>query len=64
MCCNITGTNAFFVRKEHMNKFKDIPNDINDIFYPPDYNWFTQIVHTTSPKTIEYFAQVNSEKKK
>lgn len=63
VCCNITGTNAFFVRKEHMNKFKDIPNDINDIFYPPDYNWFTQIGHTTSPKTIEYFAQVNSEKK-
>ena len=62
VCCNITGTNAFFIHNKHMNKFKDIPDDINDIFYQPDYNWFTQIGHTTSPKTIEYFARAEIEK--
>ena len=64
VCCNITGTNAFFVHKKHMNKFKDIPNNINDIFYPPDYNWFTQIGHAASAKTIEYFARRNNQKEK
>ena len=47
-----------------MNKFKDIPNNINDIFYPPDYNWFTQIGHAASAKTIEYFARRNNQKEK
>ena len=61
VCCNITGTNAFFVHKKHLNKFKDIPNNIKDIFYPPDYNWFTQIGHSTSAKTIEYFAKINNK---
>ena len=44
-----------------MNKFKDIPNDIKHIFYPPDYNWFTQIGHSTSTKTIEHFAKINDK---
>lgn len=60
VCCNITGTNAFFVHKKHIDKFNDIPKDINDIFYPPDYNWFTQIGHSTSIKTIEYFTKKNN----
>ena len=33
--------------------------DIKDIFYPPDYNWFTQIGHSTSTKTIEHFAKTD-----
>lgn len=60
ICCNITGTNAFFIHKKHIDKFNDIPKDINDIFYPPDYNWFTQIGHSTSIKTIEYFTKKNN----
>ena len=59
VCCNITGTNAFFVHNKHKDKFKDIPKDIKDIFYPPDYNWFTQIGHSTSTKTIEHFAKTD-----
>ena len=55
VCCNITGTNAFFVNSKHMSKFNDIPKDINHIFYPPDYNWFTQTGHKASTETIEYF---------
>tara|TARA_Y100001958_G_scaffold148403_1_gene130041 strand:+ start:552 stop:1415 length:864 start_codon:yes stop_codon:yes gene_type:complete len=55
VCCNITGTNAFFINNKHMDKFTDIPKDINQIYYPPDYNWFTQIGHQASTETIEYF---------
>jgi len=56
VCCNITGSNAFFVNKKYSEKFKDIPKNINDIFYPADYNWFVTAGHAASPKTIEYFA--------
>ena len=60
VCCNITGTNAFFVNTKHMDKFRDIPKNINHIYYPPDYNWFTQIGHTSSTETIEYFINKDS----
>ena len=56
VCCNITGSNAFFVNKKYSEKFEDIPKNINDIFYPADYNWFITSGHAASPKTIEYFA--------
>ena len=56
VCCNITGTNAFFINKKYSEKFKDIPKNINDIFYPADYNWSVTTGHAASPKTIEYFA--------
>ena len=56
VCCNITGSNAFFVNKKYSKKFEDIPKNINDIFYPADYNWFVTTGHAASPKTIEYFA--------
>ena len=61
MCCNITGTNAFFIHKKYLDKFKDVPSDITDIFYPPDYNWFTQIGHSNNPKTIEYFTNPKND---
>ena len=60
VCCNITGTNAFFVNNKHSEKFNDIPEDINQIFYPPDYNWFTQTGHQASIETIEYFINKTS----
>ena len=56
VCCNITGSNAFFINKKYLNKFKDIPSNIDKIFYQADYNWFVQTGHKTSTKTIEYFA--------
>ena len=61
VCCNITGTNAFFVNNKHSEKFNDIPEDINQIFYPPDYNWFTQTGHQASKETIEYFINKTSD---
>ena len=60
VCCNITGSNAFFVNKKYSEKFKDIPKNINDIFYPADYNWFVATGHAASPKTIEYFANIKN----
>ncbi|MDP6680052.1 MAG: hypothetical protein QGG72_14305, partial [Verrucomicrobiota bacterium] len=56
ICCNITGTNAFFINNKHSDRFSDIPIDINDIYYAPDYHQYTQVGHPTSTKTIEYFA--------
>ena len=41
---------------KHNDKFNDIPTDINNIYYTPDYNWFAQGGLPTSTKTIEYFA--------
>jgi hypothetical protein len=55
VCCNITGANAFFVRSDHLDKFRDVPSSVEDLFYPADYNWFFQRGHWTSPKTIERF---------
>ena len=56
VCCNITGVSAFFINNKHNDKFNDIPTDINNIYYAPDYNWFAQGGHPVSTKTIEYFA--------
>jgi len=37
--------------------YEDIPKNINDIFYPADYNWFITSGHIAFPKTIEYFTK-------
>ena len=63
ICCNITGTNAFFINNKHKNKFNDVPKDINQIYYPPDYNWAAQIGHKVSLKTIEYFTDPKNDHK-
>jgi hypothetical protein len=37
-CCNpASGSNAFFVRNEHRDVFKDVPNDIEKLWAPPAY---------------------------
>src|SRR5262245_7040815 len=51
--CNITGVNAYFVRSELKPHFPDVPQNLQDIFVPPDYNWFIRRGHYTSKKTIE-----------
>jgi hypothetical protein len=55
VCCNITGTNAFFVPADHLDKFMDVPSNVSELFFPADYNWFFQRGHRVSPKTIERF---------
>lgn len=37
VCCNITGSNAFFVRSAHKHLFQDVPESMEDIFMGPKY---------------------------
>ena len=58
VCCNVTGVNAYFVRSEFSAHFQDVPEDIADIFYPADYNWFVRRGHNVAPETIEAFLKI------
>ncbi len=53
--CNVTGVNAFFVRAEHAALFADVPERIEELFMPCDYNWFVQTGHKPSPRTLQRF---------
>ncbi len=53
ICCNITGSNAFFVKKAFMSYFPEVPPRIEDIFCHPVYHLFMTYGHQTSPKTVE-----------
>lgn len=55
VCCNLTGTNAYFVKKKHAALFSDVPSELKDVFMPCDYNWFYIFGHPTSPKTVQIF---------
>ena len=38
ICCNAhTGSNAFFIKKEYLKLFDDVPKNIEDIYVPPRY---------------------------
>jgi hypothetical protein len=52
VCCNsATGSNAFFVRAEYCNAFRDVPSDVNVLWAPPRYNR-GKYGHPVSPKTV------------
>ena len=54
VCCNsATGVNAFFVKNAQLSAFKDVPQNIVDIFVQPKYELPVRVGHPTSPKTIE-----------
>jgi hypothetical protein len=55
ICCNITGTNAFFVPHAAAGHFRDVPERMEDIFVPPRYFLYRTSVsgHAPSPRTIE-----------
>ncbi len=55
VACNVTGVNAFFVRSDYTELFNDVPSKIEDLFVPCDYNWFVQVGHRPSPKTLQRF---------
>jgi hypothetical protein len=55
VCCNLTGTNAFFISTSKLHLLPEIPKTIDEIFVPSDYNWFLRKGHKISPKTIETF---------
>lgn len=55
VACNITGVNAYFVRRDFDSAFADVPDDAGALFEPADYNWFIGSGHPASPRTIERF---------
>jgi hypothetical protein len=55
VCCNITGANAFFVAKRHVDLFRDVPTEAAELFMPPDYNWFLSRGHRADPRSIEIY---------
>jgi hypothetical protein len=63
VCCNLTGANAFFVRGEYKQHFKDVPGEIEKLYSAPKY-FLTGLDfsgHPTSLKTIEnFFKRLNS----
>ncbi|BCZ79378.1 hypothetical protein PTKU64_30530 [Paraburkholderia terrae] len=36
-CCNITGSNAFFVKNKYKDRFRDVPDSHDLIYAPPKY---------------------------
>jgi hypothetical protein len=62
-CCNITGSNAFFVQNEYKSFFEDIPTEIERLYASPKYFLTGLDVsgHPISPRTVEkIFRQLNS----
>ena len=55
VCCNVTGANAFFVAGRHADLFADVPREPQELFMPPDYNWFFRRGHAADPRSIEHF---------
>ena len=54
ICCNShTGANAFFIREDFMELFKDIPQDIDKIYVPPRYYLYHTFGHKSSLETIK-----------
>ncbi len=52
VCCNsAAGTNAFFVRSEYYDAFRDVPRDVNVLWSPPRY-YLSQYGHPVSPRTV------------
>lgn len=53
IACNLgTGSNCFFVRNEYVEKFLDIPREIEQIYVPPKYLLHTDFGHPASTKVV------------
>jgi hypothetical protein len=54
ICCNShTGANAFFVMKDYLDLFSDVPKNINDIYVGPRYHLYSNFGHKRSAKVVE-----------
>jgi hypothetical protein len=52
VCCNsATGANAFFVQSSYRGVFRDVPDDINVLWSPPQY-FTVKYGHPVSAKTV------------
>ena len=55
ICCNAaTGTNAFFVKEEFVEKFPEVPKDIEKLYTEPFYLPYLK-TRSTSVKTLQSF---------
>ena len=55
ICCNAaTGTNAFFVKEEFVEKFPEVPKDIEKLYTEPFYLPYPK-TRSTSVKTLQSF---------
>ncbi len=64
VACNITGSNAFFVRSEDAGSFADVPRQIELLHAPPKYflTGLDSRGHSISMRTIErHFRELNSQ---
>jgi hypothetical protein len=53
-CCNaFTGANAFFVQNGYRDQFKDVPEDISQIWCEPQYYLPARYGHRSSPQTVQ-----------
>ena len=54
VCCNShTGSNAFFIKNDFFDLFKDVPQEIEKIYVEPRYQLYEKYGHPQSIKTIE-----------
>ena len=54
ICCNShTGSNAFFIKNNFTELFKEVPREIEEIYVPPHYQLYERYGHPQSIKTIE-----------
>jgi hypothetical protein len=64
-CCNITGSNAFFIRNEYKPLFRDVPAEIERLYASPKYFLTGLDVsgHPMSPRTVDkIFRELNSDR--
>jgi len=53
ICCNAaTGSNAFFIKKEYLSLFPEVPKDINKIYTPPSFHLYKTYGHKISTQSI------------
>ena len=53
VACNLgTGSNCFFVRNEYVEKFLDIPREIEQIYVPPKYFLHSDFGYPASTKVV------------
>ena len=53
VCCNQTGSNAFFIKEEFSHLFSDVPVEISDIFVEARYYQHKKYGHPVCKRTIE-----------
>ena len=53
VCCNTSGSNAFFIHKSYEDKFTDVPTDINEIYSEPFNFTRSKKQQPTSVKTMK-----------